>query len=248
MRIAFIGKGGNGKSTIAGSVARLLGRGGENVLALDVDTLPGLSISLGLAGTSDSTLPGDLAERRENEGWVMKDPAPSAADLVDKFAQAAADKVRLLQIGKLPAPIPPARNAAFRHILQNFQQPGWSVVVDLAAGVRQASYGWAFSSTLLAIVMEPTQASAMTARRLRTLIETRSDLRAGVILNKQHNERDFGHVGLPLWATLPYSEEVAHAEREGVALLDRSPQSAFITALKEMITTLQNGDLVGNIA
>ncbi|MDQ6823553.1 MAG: cobyrinic acid a,c-diamide synthase, partial [Candidatus Eremiobacteraeota bacterium] len=55
MRIAFIGKGGNGKSTIAGTVARLLGRAGDNVLALDVDTLPGLSVSLGLQNAPDST-------------------------------------------------------------------------------------------------------------------------------------------------------------------------------------------------
>ena len=252
MRIAFVGKGGSGKSTIAGSVARLLGRAGESVLALDVDTLPGLSISLGLPSAPDSTLPDDLAERRENEGWVMKDPATRASHLVDLYAQQAADNVRLLQVGKLPAPIPQARNTAFRHILQTFDDPGWSVVVDLAAGVRQASYGWAFSSTLLAIVMEPTQASAMTARRLRKLIETRSDLRVGVILNKQRGERVIHtpdiSVGVPIWAKLPYSEEVAQAEREGYALLDLAPEGVVIAALEKMIATLQNQDLVGKTA
>lgn len=252
MRIAFLGKGGNGKSTVAGSVARLLGRTGGNVLALDVDTLPGLSISLGLPSAPDSTLPDDLAERRENEGWVMKNPATRASHLVDLYAQQAADNVKLLQVGKLPAPIPQSRNTTFRHILQTFDEPGWSVVVDLAAGVRQASFGWAFSSTLLAIVMEPTQAAAMTARRLRKLTETRSDLRVGVILNKQQDAYethapDFS-IGLPIWAKLPYSEEVAQAEREGVALLDLAPESAVIAALEEMITTLQNQDSVGNTA
>ena len=43
MRVAFVGKGGSGKSTIAGTIARLLARDGDNVLALDVDTLPGLA-------------------------------------------------------------------------------------------------------------------------------------------------------------------------------------------------------------
>ena len=47
MRIAVVGKGGAGKSVIAGTTARLLARQGRRVLALDSDLLPGLSISLG---------------------------------------------------------------------------------------------------------------------------------------------------------------------------------------------------------
>ena len=47
MRIAVVGKGGAGKSVIAGTSARLLARQGRRVLALDSDLLPGLSISLG---------------------------------------------------------------------------------------------------------------------------------------------------------------------------------------------------------
>jgi len=46
MRIASVGKGGSGKSTIVGTLARLLARDGEWVLALDVDTMPGLAYSM----------------------------------------------------------------------------------------------------------------------------------------------------------------------------------------------------------
>jgi len=125
-------------------------------------------------------------------------------------------------------------------------------VVDLAAGVRQASYGWAFSSTLLAIVMEPTQASAMTARRLRILTHERAGLRVGLILNKAHADVDFGELnipqGLPIWARLPYSDEVVRAERAGVALLDLNPKNALITALDDMITNLHDSRAVESIA
>jgi CO dehydrogenase maturation factor len=44
LRVAVVGKGGAGKSLIAGTLARR----GHHVLALDVDTLPGLALSLGL--------------------------------------------------------------------------------------------------------------------------------------------------------------------------------------------------------
>ena len=49
LRVALVGKGGAGKSVIAGTLARILARRGHRVLALDVDTLPGLALSLGLA-------------------------------------------------------------------------------------------------------------------------------------------------------------------------------------------------------
>ena len=43
----MVGKGGAGKSVIAGTIARVLARDGTHVLALDSDLLPGLSISMG---------------------------------------------------------------------------------------------------------------------------------------------------------------------------------------------------------
>ncbi|MDP8932341.1 MAG: AAA family ATPase, partial [Actinomycetota bacterium] len=42
MRVAFVGKGGSGKSALAGTLARALARRGESVLVLDSDPMPGL--------------------------------------------------------------------------------------------------------------------------------------------------------------------------------------------------------------
>lgn len=72
LRIAFVGKGGAGKSLIAATVARLLARRGDRVLALDMDTMPGLALSLGVVA-GPAGLPEDLAEQREGAGWVMKE-------------------------------------------------------------------------------------------------------------------------------------------------------------------------------
>lgn len=58
LRLAVVGKGGSGKSTVAGTMARLLGRSGEKVLALDSDPMPGLAISLGLGNLTDAMLTG----------------------------------------------------------------------------------------------------------------------------------------------------------------------------------------------
>src|SRR5437016_5434308 len=48
MKIAVAGKGGSGKTTLAGTLARVLGHRGQVVLAIDADTNPNLAVTLGL--------------------------------------------------------------------------------------------------------------------------------------------------------------------------------------------------------
>ncbi len=43
MKIAIAGKGGSGKTSISGTMSRLLARGGQNVLAIDGDSNPNLA-------------------------------------------------------------------------------------------------------------------------------------------------------------------------------------------------------------
>src|SRR5919197_5667959 len=129
MRIAFVGKGGSGKSTIAGTLARLLARDGERVLALDVDTMPGLAFSIGLGRVGDAGMPEELGQRRPGEGWVMRE-AISAEELVDRYALDAPDGIRFLQLGKLPGHVRPGATVAFPHVVERFRRRGWSIVGD----------------------------------------------------------------------------------------------------------------------
>ena len=61
MRVAFVGKGGAGKSALAGTFARVLARRGEPVLAIASDPMPGLAFSVGLDVT-DAPIPDDAVE------------------------------------------------------------------------------------------------------------------------------------------------------------------------------------------
>ena len=98
MRIAVVGKGGAGKSVVSANLARVLARRGHRVLALDSDTLPGLSISLG-AEVPDEPPLNDAAERNEKGRWRLK-PGIGPVRAIQRFATDAPDGVRLLQIGK----------------------------------------------------------------------------------------------------------------------------------------------------
>ena len=68
MKLAVAGKGGSGKTSISGTMARVLARGGHSVLAIDGDSNPNLALTLGIPAERMGDLPTlsrDLLERTE---------------------------------------------------------------------------------------------------------------------------------------------------------------------------------------
>src|SRR5262245_43074435 len=69
MKLAVAGKGGSGKTSISGTMARVLARSGHRVLAIDGDSNPNLALTLGLRPERMDdmpTLPRDLIRRGED--------------------------------------------------------------------------------------------------------------------------------------------------------------------------------------
>ena len=68
MKLAVAGKGGSGKTSISGTMARVLARRGLRVLAIDGDSNPNLALTLGLPAEQMGdvpTLPRDLLRRTD---------------------------------------------------------------------------------------------------------------------------------------------------------------------------------------
>lgn len=102
MKLAVIGKGGVGKTTVAGILARSLARSGREVIALDCDTNPTLGISLGVGAETTEHL---AAVRQSlDDGGV--EHAPSAEELLARFGTWAPDGVRLAIVTKIEQPNP----------------------------------------------------------------------------------------------------------------------------------------------
>ncbi|GAC1615032.1 MAG: hypothetical protein NVS4B3_29050 [Gemmatimonadaceae bacterium] len=105
MQIAIAGKGGTGKTTIAGTLARTLARSGREVLAIDADTNPNLASVLGIPAdraAEIATLPRNLMQRQANEDGSSKvvftaDPE----QLIKEFAVRGPDNVQLMVMGKV---------------------------------------------------------------------------------------------------------------------------------------------------
>jgi CO dehydrogenase maturation factor len=97
MRIAVAGKGGAGKTTIAGTLARALGRSGQPVLALDCDTNPMLGISLGVGPERTDV----LVAARQGLDTGRTRHQPSMEGVIAAFGTDAPDNVRLVVVSRI---------------------------------------------------------------------------------------------------------------------------------------------------
>ncbi len=164
MRIAFVGKGGAGKSTIAATLARALARGGRDVLAVDSDAMPGLCFGLGLAGTPHAIPPDAVIEKAEGEdGPRFRLPAGlDALTALDRYAVRGADGVRLLAFEKSTGewgPMARSQHAWSQILAELPQDVPFDIVGDLPGGTRQPMSGWAKYARTIIVVVEPTSAS-----------------------------------------------------------------------------------------
>ena len=105
MRVAIAGKGGTGKTTIAGTLARILARDGRRVLAIDADTTPNLSVTLGIpAETAQAIvdLPRNMMERQLQPDGTSKTVFVADSDkVISQYAAVGPDGIRLLVMGKV---------------------------------------------------------------------------------------------------------------------------------------------------
>lgn len=95
-KIAVAGKGGSGKTTVAGVLARLLADQGLEVLTVDADENPNLGVSLGLGVERTHALVG------AREAMLPDGPAVACSmdEVVEQFAVDAGERLRLVQVRK----------------------------------------------------------------------------------------------------------------------------------------------------
>jgi len=248
VKVAVVGKGGAGKSVIAGTMARLLARQGQRVLALDSDPMPGLSFSLGSGPDPPDSPLWDAAERDGNVRWRLK-RGIGAVRAVQRYATDAPDGIRLLQVSKFAA----GGSGSFTPVLYAFHQVihrlpdapafrDWAMVGDLPAGPRQVGYDWGPYADWFVVVVEPGAQSALTARAVARILRMRGGAQIAFVANRVEGPRDVEHVerliGEPVLASVPVDADVLEAERLGVAPIDHAPGSPAVTGIERLIDRL----------
>ena len=104
MKVAVSGKGGSGKTTISGTLARVVGRTGKPVLAIDADTNPNLALTLGMGPDAFDRLiplPHGLMEHKRVDGETRLSLSAPLEQVTGEFACEAPDNVRLMMVGQV---------------------------------------------------------------------------------------------------------------------------------------------------
>lgn len=240
MKIAITGKGGVGKTTLAGLLARLYAAEGRSVLAVDADPDANLASALGISPeVASRALPlaeqSDLIEERTGSRpgspGGMFSLNPKVDDIPDAYS-IRHEGVRLLVVGKSKEAGSGCycpENVLLRRLISHLILRSDEVVIlDMEAGIEHLTRGTAGSVNAFIVVVEPGQRSMQTARQIESLARGLGVKEVFVVGNKirQDSERDFilRHLeGMKFLGFMSYAGDAVTADLDGKSPYDASP-------------------------
>ncbi len=254
-KIAVSGKGGVGKTTVAGILARLLGREKEKVLVIDADPDSNMASALGIPrdkreGLTPLSQMFDLIEERtgarpgESFGGMFS-LNPKVDDLVDRFGIDGKDDVKLLVLGTISSggggcfcPENSLLKAFMRHVLFDPEQ---FVIMDMEAGIEHLGRGTAKHVDVLVVVVEPGLRSIETAARIKALAGDIGIKRIIAVLNKTGSaeeeeliRKELEAMDMPFVAVIPYSKGIITSDLQGISPMDVEDNEDVVKGISEL--------------
>ena len=249
MKIATVGKGGSGKTTLAGTLARLLASDGQRLLAIDGDPNPNLALTLGLTPEQADrivSIPPGIMELRGAEGERKLAMTLSPDELIARFATSAPNDISLIVMGKPPdgsagSGCMCASHRAVRGVIQEMSAFGDYTITDMEAGLEHLKRGTASNVDLMLVVAEPYYRSLEAAGRTWALAQELRIPHVFVVANKVKDDEDLAAIeefcekhGMPIIGVVNDEPAFAAAERAGLAPIDHAPNSPGILAIRSI--------------
>ena len=238
MKIAVTGKGGVGKSTVAGVLAHLAQMDGKTVLAVDSDPDANLAFALGIPETERKQIipisqQTDLIEERTGAklkqfGQIFK-LNPEISDIVDKCGYNF-QGINLLVLGAVESGgsgCACPENVFLRNLLTNIiLKRDEFVIVDMEAGIEHLGRATAKGVDVMVVVVEPTFQSNATAQSIVELAKQIGIQEVRFIGNKIAMESDIAYLKDRLEVDkflgfIPYSASIRQADRNGDSPINR---------------------------
>jgi CO dehydrogenase maturation factor len=253
--IALAGKGGVGKTTIAGMIIKYLAQTQPGaVLAIDADPSSNLNLVLGLS--LDWTV-GDIREDLLTQvktslgnGGAAMGSLPGGVtkrDYLDyqiRSSVAEGGRFDLIAMGRSEGPgCYCAVNHNLREVIDSISKNYRYVVIDNEAGMEHLSRRTTRDVQHLLVVSDPTQRGLVAAQRIASF---RDDLdirieHAYLILNRLPGplppvlEAQIAALDIPLLGVIPADDELAQFEYSGRPLVELGSDSPVYRAVAEML-------------
>ncbi|OPY22911.1 MAG: cell division inhibitor MinD [Methanomethylovorans sp. PtaU1.Bin073] len=228
VKIAVTGKGGVGKTTLSGTLARMLARDGFDVVAIDADADMNLASSIGIINPPNPlTDYQDMIEERAGEKGGMFKFNPKVDDIVERFGVVGPDNVKMLVMGTIDTggsgcmcPASSFLKAFLRHVVLKDKS---AVILDMEAGIEHLGRGTTKGIDLMIVVVEPGKRSLETAERIKHLSEDIGIKHLAAVINKGKSVNlapQLEALGISVLGEIPYDEDLVRADLEGVAPID----------------------------
>ena len=248
MKIAVAGKGGVGKTLIAGTIAEFLAQKGFTVLAIDADATPNLAVTLGIPHEEAAK----IIPVSENTALIESKTQTSVPgvynlgfsveDIIEQFSVKTPYNVNLLVMGTVKSagsgcmcPANTVIRALLHHLLVKRKE---AVVTDMEAGVEHMGRGTAEHVETMLIVTDTSLKSMQTANKLHTLAKQIGIKQTNLVGNKVRNQQEAELIEnyaeqnqIPLLGLVPFDEEILKADMQGETPLKRGAQSIGVAAI-----------------
>jgi CO dehydrogenase maturation factor len=258
MKIAVTGKGGVGKTFIAGTLAAIFAQKGRPVIAIDADPSPNLAMSLGLSDEeAKHILP--IAENEELIRLKTTTDYPgvfrltfTVDDIINRYAVPTPSGAHLLVMGTVRAlgsgcacPANTVVKALLRHLLVERDEV---VILDMEAGIEHLGRGTAEHVDIMLVIADANKKSLETARAICRMAAGSPIRQVGLVANKITGAAQ-GEIfsafarkhKLPVLGVIPFDQQVFTAGVTGEQVDEKT--SVALEAISQLAQRLTDTPL-----